>query len=760
MHRRSSVLCTAVYLQGGFAAQEQPINSLAWKEPFHQLFLTRCSCHFVSTPACKFGLDWYKTWAVAATSERIHLLAGNCQHHTHYSVSGKRLPDGTYISSLTAEYPSLMASAIVDIIRPWVSQNFHCYNPILQWKTLLAKQPISRGPRITDGAGDISSANWAIPFCQDIFKAVRQKWCTRILSKHLHAHVTQSSQKHTTDPFISEEELIPFLQDLQDCFPSETQDVSIPPFQPFRLQLFRKLLVLSQDPDHHIAELLQVGIPSGAFTPLAPTNLWEKNTTLLGDTPDLHICQDNWMSANQNPLVTTNLIQAELEAGFIEEIPDLPTAEKRWPRGIALGKLGVAYTENRDPRLVLDSTICGINGRLRHISLFLSSCPAMQDQWQGASIDVKAAHKRMRIREEERGSLLFRFQNRLYAYRTAHFGAKTSTWHWGRVSGAILRLLHKFLFFRHAAWVYIDDFFFLFPESTAQLQYTLAIVLLRVLGTPLSWKKLEFEDTIEWNGWTIQPNMMLAHLPSVKQEKIIKLILSLREHPSKKGLEKIIGIILWVTSMVHHTRFLLTSLYRDLYSIPATNYNIEPTRWQEFLSFLNEDAIISQKNKLHLPVGAHMVDFRHQTITSKSQLPQDVSIERHAWVRLRDPLIDKRKLSTESQDTLSWVQHSLLPMLRSIPLNRCSHLTIEAAADAFAHADSMGIGGWINIGYTRYWFSQLWKKTRFGVLPTNPQRTPKVHRILGSTGTIIYYPFSEQEMRMSFRPYIHPIRIR
>ena len=205
--------------------------------------------------------------------------------------------------------------------------------------------------------------------------------------------------------------------------------------------------------------------------------------------------------------------------------------------------------------------------------------------------------------------------------------------------------------FRHAAWVYVDDFFFLFPESTAKIQYTLAIVLLRVLGTPLSWKKLEFDETIEWNGWAIQP--MLARLPSFKQEKITALITSLREHPSRKGLEKIIGIILWATSMVHHTRFLLTSLYRDLYSIPATNYSIEPTRWQEFLCALNEDAIISQKNKLHFPVGSRVVDFQHQPITSKSQLPKDVSIERHAWVRLRDPLTDKRKLSTESQNTLS-----------------------------------------------------------------------------------------------------------
>ena len=121
---------------------------------------------------------------------------------------------------------------------------------------------------------------------------------------------------------------------------------------------------------------------------------------------------------NHNPDTTRQLIQKELDDGFIEELPDIATAEQRWPKGIALGKLGVVHADNRDPRLVLDSTICGMNGRchlpekqrlpnLRHISFFLSSCPPLQDEWQGASIDIKAAHKRMLIRENERGSLPF-----------------------------------------------------------------------------------------------------------------------------------------------------------------------------------------------------------------------------------------------------------------------------------------------------------------------------------------------------------------
>ena len=384
------------------------------------------------------------------------------------------------------------------------------------------------------------------------------------------------------------------------------------------------------------------------------------------DRPHPEICQDNWKSANQDPATTRCLIQQEKDAGFIEEISSIAEAERRWPKGIALGKLGVVCADNRDPRLVLDSTICGMNGRchlpekqrlpnLRHVSFFLSTCPPLQDQWQGASIDIKAAHKRMLIREDERGALLFQFEQRLYAYRTAHFGAKTSAWHWGRVSGALLRLIHKLLYFRHAAWVYVDDFLFLFPSKTAPIQFTLAIIFLRVLGAPLSWKKLEFDSSVEWNGWSIQPSTMIAQLPKFKLHKITSLILILIEHPCRKSLEKIFGIIVWATSLVHHTRFLLTSLYRDLFSIPATNYSIPPTQWEYFLNLLNDDAIISTSNHLHLPTGARVVEFKHSTISSKNQLPSDVPIERHTWIRLRDPNTEKRELSEESKTTLKWI---------------------------------------------------------------------------------------------------------
>ena len=195
---------------------QRAIDSLAWCETLHQQFLSQCSCFSVATPACKWGLDWYKTWAIAATSDRIQSLAGHCTHCNHFDIRGKRLPDGPVISALTAEYPSKLASAIIEIIRARVSQSSSSFNQDLtQWKTLLTKRPISRGPRITDGAGNNSSANWTIPMSQDIFKEVRKRWVTRILNNHFHSHFVQACLSHQPNPFITDEEILPFLQDLQ-----------------------------------------------------------------------------------------------------------------------------------------------------------------------------------------------------------------------------------------------------------------------------------------------------------------------------------------------------------------------------------------------------------------------------------------------------------------------------------------------------------------------------------------------------------------
>ena len=197
---------------------------------------------------------------------------------SHGLYRGKRLPDGTFISALTAEYPLAFASAIINIISPWVSQSSLINQDLSTWRTLLTRNPITRGPRITDCAGDISSANWTIPRSKDSFKSLRQTWIKRILQTKLHIKVVDACKRHQSDPFLTEEDILPFLQDTQDFFPSTSLDMSIPDHQPFRLKPLHSLLLISDDPDPNIATLLQEGIPSGAFSQLQPVGLWEPNS--------------------------------------------------------------------------------------------------------------------------------------------------------------------------------------------------------------------------------------------------------------------------------------------------------------------------------------------------------------------------------------------------------------------------------------------------------------------------------------------------
>ena len=102
---------------------------------------------------------------------------------------------------------------------------------------------------------------------------------------------------------------------------------------------------------------------------------------------------------------------------------------------------------------------------------------------------------------------------------------------------------------------------------------------------------------MEWMDH-FSPPQMTASLPTFKAEMICNLVSNLQQQPCRKNLEKIIGILLWATSLVHHVRFLLASLYRDLFAIPATNYSIRPTLREHFLDILTDDAIISRNNDL------------------------------------------------------------------------------------------------------------------------------------------------------------------
>ena len=221
------------------------------------------------------------------------------------------------------------------------------------------------------------------------------------------------------------------------------------------------------------AHAVQQGVPTGAFGPLPASKQWPP----AADMPDADLappallhCEGNWKRAEEHPEVLQALLAKEIEGGFVAAFDGSEEdAKARWPAGTAIGKLNIVFSDERDARLVLDSSICNLNARCTlpermalpsALDVQLSFSP--HDPlaiWRALCLDFKAAHKRMRVKKaSEHGTLLFRVAGLLYFYKVCHFGARFSSYWWGRAAGLITRILHALLQDRpHRAWIYVDD---------------------------------------------------------------------------------------------------------------------------------------------------------------------------------------------------------------------------------------------------------------------------------------------------------------
>ena len=150
--------------------------------------------------------------------------------------------------------------------------------------------------------------------------------------------------------------------------------------------------------------------------------------------------QGNWTQAEKNPQLLDELV----EQGWVKPFAGtLEQAEKKWPGRTAVGKLNIVTAEGRDPRLVLDSSVCNANAKSKvPEKLVMPSGLDVARTFQhedprgafvGVSLDFKAAHKGMKLQEQDQGCMLFRVADKLYHYVVCHFGARFSAYWWQRL---------------------------------------------------------------------------------------------------------------------------------------------------------------------------------------------------------------------------------------------------------------------------------------------------------------------------------------
>ena len=285
-------------------------------------------------------------------------------------------------------------------------------------------------------------------------------------------------------------------------------------------------------------------------------------------------------------------------------------AQQKWPQRAAIGKLNVVFAEAKDPRLVLDSTVCNANAcRIPEQVMLPSSLDARRSflptdrfsSWAGIALDVKAAHKRIKVRTAEQGALLFEWQGSLYFYKVCHFGANSSAYSWQRLGALLTRLLRGVLSSApHRAWLYVDDLLLLLTKFRLKEDLAVVVAFLAVLGVPILWRKAQLSAEITWCGWIFNFDMETVHLTQEKLAKLRKQLseLSASKKLLRKKLESSLGLLMWATSRARHLRPYLAPLYKDLHSAKGALKQIHHSQWQPFLDSLNQEATVCRQ-----PIG-------------------------------------------------------------------------------------------------------------------------------------------------------------
>ena len=698
---------------GGHAHLEQPKSAMSWQEPMVQQFIQQESCVCVSIAACGYGRDWHKHWLLASTFADIARLACECSHPpgSHQTIAGAVSDTGHYLSRDTAEYPAELARQFGQLVKPLLTLNgisisLDQVEPFLPMKSATAT-PFAR----QDGGGFASQADWSSNHnFEDCFQILRRNFFRQIMHDRLDQVVLRSFLNKVETPPFSAEQVAPFKSFLDEFLLAQGLEPNwtVPKDQNLCLYILQHMCVCMNDPDTSLFPYLIEGVPLGIHENITPSGCFPLQAQEAEfDPPLLTVHHTNWSSAEDDPTTVQELIDKEVAAGWVEIFPgSLEEAQQFFEHGLAIGKLGLALSDSRPPRLVLDSTVCGVNPQCRIPER--STLPTARDvlraypirqsrkELAGVSFDVRSAHKQVAVHPRYRGYLCFQFNGKIYYYKNCPFGAVVSAHFWARLGGFFQRLFHRICYLPHAAFIYVDDMLFFQEAQIIGLSAAVIALLCILTGLPISWKKCELGATIIWIGWSFNFRSGYVTLPENKRRKLLELLdkLLTSTHCSKKTLERFLGLALWITQLWPEMRIWLHYLYRDLHSIPASQFSVDSGSWEDLISCISEDLIFVRKPRFSaIPLQGHLVQVRHQPVKSRSDLRSCALSDKRIWLRVRDPNTSKRKLSTASMRMLHtykvWLGR-LSPIQSMWPK---PHWTGLCVADAYAAGSKCGIGG-------------------------------------------------------------------
>lgn len=548
---------SVIHSSGGHVHLEQPSTAMSWLEPETQSFIRSIGLFCINLAACTFGKNWHKNWMLACSFPDLTALGSQCPHPSgfHQQIAGCTNQAGDFLSRDTACYPDALAERFASLVNPILSHHIGDISWASRSQVIPVKPRDAFPHSAEDGGGRFSQPDWSkgernIPDC---FSELRRKWLDMIIHNRLDKKLMAFCGSGSPEPPFTMEDLSPFRTVLEEFLLACGQpiDWSVREHQPMHLKILQAFSNIMGDEDQSLFPSLLEGVSTGFHHDIPPSGIFPPNDDPRDNGTPLSIHLTNWSSAEDDLDLTRELVQEEVDKGWAYEFPGtLAEAQQHFPGGLAIGKLGIASSDQRPPRLVVDNSVCGLNSRcqiperstLPSAKDVIRCFPIRESQADllGFSLDIKSAHKRIVIKESEQGLVGFTLENKIFFYRVCPFGASFSAAWWSRMGAFLLRVFHRLIWLIHVAMLYVDDFFMYQDAQMMPCSACLLCIFCLLTQVPISWKKCELGSVLKWIGWNFH---IRSGFLSVPEDKILKISQYLNDllignRTSRKRLEK------------------------------------------------------------------------------------------------------------------------------------------------------------------------------------------------------------------------------
>ena len=146
--------------------------------------------------------------------------------------------------------------------------------------------------------------------------------------------------------------------------------------------------------------------------------------------------------------------------------------------------------------------------------------------------DVRKAFRRDKVHGADWKYIVLTIGDDNFVHKCGVYGCSSVHLLWVWKAALLVRLLWSFIGEDDAMWmfIYVEDFFFLLIIARLWPQATLLLYLLRISGTPISWRKLAAGMRLAWIGFHLDAKLGATGIDIGKRAGLLSLLEAINVH--------------------------------------------------------------------------------------------------------------------------------------------------------------------------------------------------------------------------------------